>query len=258
MLKDNFFVASNILGIEWIGKIMDLFTSGPATSVLFILILVCNSQWHSPDKKNLKPAVKEFDWILLKILYETIKFHGLWAAVVIFFRRVLVELLWNSILRNLRYSYTQITRHSHSVDLISPKKTLKTPTLKRYELLLLFCMTIRELWTLAASELLLAGSQVTFYLTWTKSYVANIYLFKFSQLATCTVTILDSDSYIKVLVLTTYKNITVFPFVHWTVGCLLFASCNCATSSRTFLVWAKGFFILEIKHPQDEECYIFI
>ena len=39
-----FYVASNILGIEWIGKIMDLFTSGPATSVLFELIVVRNSQ----------------------------------------------------------------------------------------------------------------------------------------------------------------------------------------------------------------------
>ena len=42
---------------------------------------------------------------------------------------------------------------SHSVDLIPPKKPLKTPTLKPYDLILLFCMTIRELWTLAAPEL---------------------------------------------------------------------------------------------------------
>ena len=53
--------------------------------------------------------------------------------------------------------------HSHSVDLTSPPPTplpppqrkipLKTPTLKPYDLYLLFCMTIRELWTLAAPEL---------------------------------------------------------------------------------------------------------
>ena len=52
---------------------------------------------------------------------------------------------------------------SHSVDLIPPspppptphplKKLLKTPTLKPYDLTLLFCVTIRELWTLAAPEL---------------------------------------------------------------------------------------------------------
>ena len=52
---------------------------------------------------------------------------------------------------------------SHSVDLIPPhpltppltlqKKLLKTPILKPYDLTLLFCVTIRELWTLAASEL---------------------------------------------------------------------------------------------------------
>ena len=53
-----FYLASNTLGIEWIGKIMDLFTSGPATSLLLVLILVQNSQWHSPDKKNLKTAVE--------------------------------------------------------------------------------------------------------------------------------------------------------------------------------------------------------
>ena len=50
------------MGIEWIGKIMDLFTSGPATSFLFVLILVRNSQWHSPDRKNLKPAVERI-WL---------------------------------------------------------------------------------------------------------------------------------------------------------------------------------------------------
>ena len=54
--------------------------------------------------------------------------------------------------------------HSHSVDLISPshhfplpplqrKIPLKSPTLKPYDLILLFCMTIRVLWTLAAPEL---------------------------------------------------------------------------------------------------------
>ena len=49
--------------------------------------------------------------------------------------------------------------HSHSVYLIPPpKKTLKTPTLKPCELISLFCMTIRQLWTLAAPELLVAGS----------------------------------------------------------------------------------------------------
>ena len=61
---------------------MDLIISGPATSVLFVLILVCNSQWHTPDRKNLKPAVKEFDYG-----------HGLRDAIVIFFRRVHVELI---------------------------------------------------------------------------------------------------------------------------------------------------------------------
>ena len=106
MLKNNFFLfylASNILGIEWIWKIMDLFTSGPVTSVLLVSILVCNSQWHSPDRKNLKPTVKESDWMLFRILYKTIKFHGLRAAIVVFFRRVHAELLWNCILRNQRY-----------------------------------------------------------------------------------------------------------------------------------------------------------
>ena len=54
ILKNNFlfYLASKILGIEWIGKIMDLFTSGPVTSVLFVLILVRNAQWHSSDRKN--------------------------------------------------------------------------------------------------------------------------------------------------------------------------------------------------------------
>ena len=33
-----FYLASNILVIEWIREIMDLFTSGPATSVLFVYI----------------------------------------------------------------------------------------------------------------------------------------------------------------------------------------------------------------------------
>ena len=47
--------------------------------------------------------------------------------------------------------------HSHSVDLIPPKKTLKTPTLKLSDHILLFCITIRELLVLAALELLLAG-----------------------------------------------------------------------------------------------------
>ena len=111
-----FYPASNILGIEWIGKIMDLLSSGPATSVLFVLILVRNSQWHSPDRKNLKPAVKEFDWVLLKILYKTIKFHGLRAAIVIYFRSA----CWIVIKLHIKESkiYTQITMHSHSVDLI--------------------------------------------------------------------------------------------------------------------------------------------
>ena len=65
---------------------MDLFTSGPATSVLFVLIMIRNSQWHSPDRKKLKPALKEFDCMLLKILYKTIKFHGLRAVIVIYFK----------------------------------------------------------------------------------------------------------------------------------------------------------------------------
>ena len=55
--------------------------------------------------------------------------------------------------------------HFHSVDLIhvhppphptttqKKEKNLKTPTLKAYDLVLLFCMTIRELWTLTAPEL---------------------------------------------------------------------------------------------------------
>ena len=56
------------------------------------------------------------------------------------------------------YPYTQITMHFHSVDLIPPspaqkKKPLKIPTLKPYDLILLFCMTIRELWILAAPGL---------------------------------------------------------------------------------------------------------
>ena len=61
ILKSIFFalpaLASNILSIEWIGEYMDLFTSGPATSVLFVLTLALNSQWDSPDRKNLKLAV---------------------------------------------------------------------------------------------------------------------------------------------------------------------------------------------------------
>ena len=48
--------------------------------------------------------------------------------------------------------------HSHSVDLIPPKKnSLIAPTLKPSDLILLFCMAIRELLALAALELLLAG-----------------------------------------------------------------------------------------------------
>ena len=57
--------------------------------------------------------------------------------------------------------------HFHSVDLIhvhtpthptptttqKKEKNLKTPTLKAYDLVLLFCITIRELWTLTAPEL---------------------------------------------------------------------------------------------------------
>ena len=42
--------------------------------------------------------------------------------------------------------------------LSTQKRPLKTPTLKHYELILLFCLPIRELWTLAAPDLLLAGS----------------------------------------------------------------------------------------------------
>ena len=33
-----FFLTINILGTEWIRKIVDLITSGPATSVLFVYI----------------------------------------------------------------------------------------------------------------------------------------------------------------------------------------------------------------------------
>ena len=53
--------------------------------------------------------------------------------------------------------------HSHSVDLIPPPhptpqiKPLKIPILKPSDLILLFCMPIRELLALAAPELLLAG-----------------------------------------------------------------------------------------------------
>ena len=155
MLKNNFFLfylASNILGIEWIWKIMDPFTSGPVTSVLLVSILVCNSQWHSPDRKNLKPTVKESDWMLFRILYKTIKFHGLRAAIVVFFRRVHAELLWNCILRNQRYIPKLPCTPIVSI-LSPPQKTLKTPTVKPYELISLFCMTVRQLWTLAAPEL---------------------------------------------------------------------------------------------------------
>ena len=69
ILKNSlFYLASNILGIEWTGKIMDLFTSGPATSVLFILILARNNQWHSPDSKSLKRAIR----IWLDVIENTI------------------------------------------------------------------------------------------------------------------------------------------------------------------------------------------
>ena len=55
-------------------------------------------------------------------------------------------------------TYTQITMHSHTINLIPPpKKTFQASPLKRSDLNLLFCMTIRELLTLAAPELLLAN-----------------------------------------------------------------------------------------------------
>ena len=41
---------------------MDLFTSDPAAIVLFVQILARNSQWDSPDRKNLKPAVERI-WL---------------------------------------------------------------------------------------------------------------------------------------------------------------------------------------------------
>ena len=50
------------MGIERIGKIIDSFISGLATSVSFVLILVWNSQWHTPDRKNSKPAVERI-WL---------------------------------------------------------------------------------------------------------------------------------------------------------------------------------------------------
>ena len=54
--------------------------------------------------------------------------------------------------------YTQITITPIVSILYPQKRPLKTPTLKPYEHILLFCLTIRELWTLAAPDLLLAGS----------------------------------------------------------------------------------------------------
>ena len=94
--------------------------------------------------------------MLLKILYKTIvvfiKFHGLQAAIVICFKSacwIITKLHINE-----SKTYTQITMHLHSVDLIRhPKKPLKTPTLRPYDLILLFCMTIKELWTWAALKL---------------------------------------------------------------------------------------------------------
>ena len=60
-------------------------------------------------------------------------------------------------------TYTQINMHSDGVDLIPLKLLL--PALKLSDLILLFCMTIRELLALAALELFLAGgSYLTFYL----------------------------------------------------------------------------------------------
>ena len=149
-----FYLASNILGIEWIGKIMDLFTSGSTISVLFVLILARNSQWHSPDRKNLKPAVKEFDWMLLKILYKTIKFNGLRTAILIYFRSACWIVVKLHIKKSKIYSYPNYHALPWSQSYPPPpKKPLKTPTIKPSDLILLFCMTIRELWALAAPEL---------------------------------------------------------------------------------------------------------
>ena len=41
---------------------MDLFATGPATSALLVLALPWNSQWDSPDRKNLKPPVERI-WL---------------------------------------------------------------------------------------------------------------------------------------------------------------------------------------------------
>ena len=54
--------------------------------------------------------------------------------------------------------YTQITITPIVSILYPQKRPLKTPTFKPYEHILLFCLTIRELWTLAAPDLLVAGS----------------------------------------------------------------------------------------------------
>ena len=69
--------------------------------------------------------------MLLKILFRAIKFHELLAAIVLYFRKVHVELLKLHIKESK--IYTEVT--THSLDLIPPKKPSK--------LILLFCMTIR-------------------------------------------------------------------------------------------------------------------
>ena len=118
---------------------MDLFISGPATSVLFVLILVCDSQLHSPDRKNLKPAVKEFDWMLLKILLKSIKSHWLRAAIVIYFTRMHVDLLQNCILRNQRYIPKLPCTPVVSILYPTQEKPLKTSTLALNLLTLFYC-----------------------------------------------------------------------------------------------------------------------
>ena len=66
ILKSNsflFYLARNIWGIEWVGKIIDIFTSSPAAiGVLDVLILTQSSQWDNSARKKLKLAVERI-WL---------------------------------------------------------------------------------------------------------------------------------------------------------------------------------------------------
>ena len=73
----------------------------------------CVTANDSPDRKNLKPAVKEFDWNS-QILWITSCYCNIFQE----------SACWIVTKLHIKESkiYTQMTMHSHTVDLIPPKR----------------------------------------------------------------------------------------------------------------------------------------